>query len=297
MNVRKVALLPWATAPMGFSRDFYEYSGVDRTDYSLAFEGACKSGWQGRLCRIGRTQTMDPSEVLTSWAEDAYTSICDYLGPDGLLITVVHDKLSFEDSPYTEDNALDQMTTIMTGHAASTGQPKVMAALGNEPYIGASGTHCELDSTYAGRVMDLAASIRSAHPTVLLGMPALGTFQESTVTLCKSTLEANWDLYISLFAGHGIFDATLANLYRWDGAAGDDTNRGISVGARYLREAAALLGCAPIVSEIGIHNPTALGLKQAMIACGTDLPQVVWKIGAGDDYDMIAAGAIAVPAA
>ena len=280
---------------VGFGSDFYQTSGANRTNYSLAVQAALAAGsWQGLATGLWRTQTLDASEVNKSWAQDAFTDISDYLGTFGAHFSVVADKLILQTDPYTEDLAMNQVDTVMTGRAAASKQCIQVFQVGNEPYIGASGTHSELNAQYAARAIALGKSIKSKYPTVKLALPAVGTFQGASLQACKDDLDTNWALYVSLFKGHGrIFDFATANCYR---STVDGTDALITYGAAALKTNAALLGCEPVITEIGLHNPDPTELAASVVAAGTDLPRIIWRVGAGDDFDLIAAGAIEVPA-
>lgn len=296
-NVPRTAGQSVPSTLFGFCRDMYETSGPDFTDSWLAFNGLVSGGFRGRAVNLmrGNSLTTAAGELPDkAWVISAFANIFDLIGSNGMFIQVVSDALILESGDYTTD-ARAIADSIYDGIAAASATPTVVFQVGNEPYIGASGTHCELNATYVSRVYEVVDAILGDHPTAVFAMPAIGTFQESTVALCKSSLDTNWAEYQSLFAGHGRFTYTTANCYRWDGQAGDTSNAGLVYGVNSLITNAALLGCSPIVTEIGLHNPDAAELANALNSVSRVPPLCVWRLGAGDDFDLIASGAVEVP--
>ena len=284
---------------IGLGHDFYQYQGANRTDASLAVQAVFEAGsWQGLDAGLSRTNNLAADEVGKSWAEDAFTDISNYLGTSGAHVSVVAGNLQLETDPYSEDLFIAQADTIEAGRAAASRKCIQVYQLGNEPYVGASGTHAELNAQYASRVIALGRSIKAKYPTVKLCLPALGTFRMNTLQDCKDELDSNWATFVSLFQQHrGLFDLCAANCYRADhDPVNDNTDALIVYAANALKTNAALLGCSPIITEIGLHNPDAEELAATLVAAGTDLPRIIWRVGAGDDFDLIAAGAIEVPA-
>lgn len=287
-----IPIMSAARSLIGFSSDFYWVDGQSvRTNYSLAVEQACSTGWNGWRCNMWRIQAPTSDEYGHAWFESAISNICDALGSSGTLVCVVGDQTYLNDWGDSGQTIYDTMDSIFVGHAASTGKPRVLAQIGNEPYIDATGTHAELDAGYAANALTAAAQVKADHPSCLLCMPPLGTFQTGALATAESTLDTNWAQMVSLFAGHGIFDYCAANLYQLTGSGSDAL---IVYGANALRANAATLGCNPIITEIGLHSPSASALQTTLKAAGST-PKIVWRVGAGDDFDLIATGAIAVP--
>lgn len=266
----------------GFSADFY-----GGTDPASAMSALIANGFQGLPVSAYRIQAPTSDEYGHAWFETRIAEICDELGDDGYLICVVGDQTYLQTWADSGQTIYDTMDSIMTAYAAASGKPTVIVQIGNEPYIGASGTHAELDATLASRAIAASVQVKTDHPTVKTCMPPLGTFFTADPA---GDLDTNWTEYISLFTGHSTFDYLAANCYPVNDL-GD-----VMYAAAALRNAAADLGVLPIITEVGIENGTSAEILAVLEACGADIPAVVWRVGPGDDYDLIASGAVEVPA-
>jgi len=282
---------------LGFSSDFYWVDGFgNRTEASLAVQGAIASGWQGYTINTWRTNRLASGEVNKGWAVDAFKNICNVLGGDGTLIHVIADNTYLEEEYDGGALALDNIATVVSGYTEATGKPAIIVQVGNEPYIGATDSHADLTSGYAIKCIALAASAKVLYPVIKTSMPPLGTFRLNTREDCVSGLYINWCELIALFKNHNTFDYCSANMYRFDHAAvGDNSNYGIRAARQALEAAAKILQVEPIVCEIGMLTPTTTGLIAMLTVAGKRFPTAIWRVGAGDDYDMIAASAITVP--
>ena len=283
---------------VGLNGDFwwYESGGVVRTPASLAIEGACQAPYYGGLGNhYWRINSPTSEEYGTGWFETAIGNIGTALGRQAALVPVVADTTYLQDWPDAGARVYDTLDSIMAGLAAANAQCGVIVQIGNEPYIGATGTHAELDATLAARAIALSTQLKIDHPSIYTCMPPLGTMRNTTGPACEAQLDLNWAKMRALFAGHNTFDFTSANLYRFDNSGpDDDTNYGIAYGGAALRANAAALGTIPIVMELGLHNPTQAGLLEAIVDSGCKRV-ILWKVGAPDDFDMIGGGAIEVP--
>lgn len=283
----------------GFSSDFYWVDGQSvRTPWSLAIEEAFSSGWGGKTPRIHRHNTMTSGEVGQAWAKDAIKNWANTVGDTGVLCPVVADETYLQDD---NDNTLPiaHVQTVVDGIALASATPEIWVQVGNEPYIGATGQHCILNQSYATNAIALAQAIKSAFPQVKTIAPPIGTFRSATVALCDADLRSNWASYCHYFKGHGgAFDYVAGNLYRWNVVTNppDNTNKGVRKNRKVLEASALLLGLTPVITEVGLLTPTEASLNALLTVTGKRIPAILWKVGPGDSYDMIASGAISPPA-